>query len=276
MTLMLRERESIDDRVLGALRCVHGTTGVPLELPIDVRAVGATLRRNLSGLYVIARVAAPAELVAHEASFATPPGTPAVGSTPFVVSLRDPSGLFLPRSAAVALPRNPLPGVPNSLFTPIDIPMYPAARAPLGANWAVLRVRVREAATGDALGGALLIVRDGADRELARGQSDWRGEASLPVPGVPVTTWSTQPGAVVVSEIPAEVELIYERRQGSRVRAADAESGRMPQRLALPDLEDLARRARALHSSAITQPVLLAAGRAEPLLTFTLALPPDG
>lgn len=276
MTLQLRERESVERRVLGALRCVHGTTGVPLESPIDVRVAGATLRRNRSGLHVITEVATPIDLAAHTRAFAAPPDTPTVGSVPFLAVLRDPAGEFLPRSASFTLPRDPRPDRADSVFTPIDIPLYPTAGAALGVNWAVLRVRVCELASSDALGGALLIVRGNAGRELARGLTDWRGEACVPVPGVPVTTWSTAPGAVVVSEIPAEVELVYERRQGSRVPALDVDAGRAPVRLALPDVDDLARRARTLHPTAITQPVRLASGRSEPLLNFTLALPPDG
>jgi len=78
---------------------------------------------------------------------------------------------------------------------------------------------VRETATRDALGGALLrVVSNG--RVLARGLTDWRGEALVPVAGVPVTTWSDDPTAVIVTEIAASLEAVFDPAAGQRTPEA--------------------------------------------------------
>ena len=37
---------------------------------------------------------------------------------------------------------------PDSLFRPVDVPLYPASGAPTGMNWAVLRIALHEQASG--------------------------------------------------------------------------------------------------------------------------------
>jgi hypothetical protein len=157
-------------------------------------------------------------LAAHEEAFDQPPPAPAVGAEPLPIEVRDPGGRYLARRVVMALPRDPDParaGEADSLVRAMDVPMYPSASAPLGANWVELRVAVRDAANGDALGGALLRVVAGA-RVLARGLTDWRGEALVPVGGVPVTTWSSEPGAVVITEISASLECYFDPAAGTR------------------------------------------------------------
>lgn len=228
MTLLIRELERVERRILGALRCVDATTGVAIEQPLQVEladtdGVAARLLRNRRGLYVIS--AAPG-LEDHSAAFAQPPASAARA---FTATVNDPGGRYLPRQASLTLPRNPDPGhtaEAHSLFRAIDIPLYPSGTAQVGANWAVLRITLRETA-GDCLGGALLRVsRNGA--VLARGLTDWRGEALLPVSGVPVTTWSDAPGAVVVSELEVRVEAVFDPATGQRIAAATVAAGHPP------------------------------------------------
>ncbi|WP_377152950.1 hypothetical protein ACFJIX_16885 [Roseateles sp. UC29_93] len=212
MTLLIRELERIDTRVLGALRCIDAATRVQVATPLDVRIAGATVRRNRSGLYVIVRAEAPLTLAAHEAAFDNAPATPTVGDVTLSVTVTDPAGRYLPRRAALALPRDPQPAnaaSPESLFRPVELPLYPSAIAPTGMNWSVLRLSVHETGSLDALGGALLLARAGGN-VLARALTDWRGEALLPVPGVPVTTWSDDPDEVVVTELAARIEWCFD------------------------------------------------------------------
>jgi hypothetical protein len=255
---VFRERERLEHRVLGALRCVDATTQAPLEQPFTFEAEGVRLLRNLGGLLVI-REWAP--LAAHAAAFETPPDAPAIGSRSLELTVRDPSGRYLPRRVRTALPRDPRPeraAEPDSLFRPIDIPMYPSPSLPLGANWVELRVTVTETASGDALGGALLrLVSEG--RVLARGLTDWRGEALVPVAGVPVTTWSTEPGAVVVTEIPATLESVFDPVSGRRTAGAAVRAGQAP--LALPLVEPEAIEAARGELPQAARALRLAAGR---------------
>jgi len=257
MTFAFRER--VDRRVLGALRCVDATTLMPIDEPLAVSAPGARLLRNHSGLYVIQTWT---RLPAHEDAFDAPPAAPAVGSESLVLDVRDASGRYLARRVAIALPRDPAPAnleLPGSLFRPVDVPMYPAPSAPTGANWVELRATVRETATGDGLGGALLRVVS-AGNVLARGLTDWRGEAFVPVAGVPITTWSTEPGAVVVSEISASLECYFDAAMGTRTPSADVRSGIAPIGEPLPDPQAIEIGRAALPQAIV--PAVLAAGRA--------------
>jgi hypothetical protein len=271
MTLVIAELERTETRVLGALRCVDATTGTPVESLLQVTMPGAWLRRNRSGLVVIAGADA---LAAHEAAFLAPPAAPPLGSVALEATIVDQLGRYLPRRAAVALPRDPDPanaGTPGSLFRPIEVPLYPATAAPTGANWALLRVSVTHAGSGDALGGVLLRVLQGAT-VLARGLSDWRGEALVAVPGVPVTTWSEDPGDVVVNEIAVELEATIERAAPHRTTMADVLAGRAPAEPLIVDPDRLeaggggafVRRRTAL---------AIAAGRSQSV-SFALAIPP--
>ena len=255
---VLRELERFEHRVLGAFRCVDATTLAPIDDPLVVSAQGARFLRNRSGLYVVWSWTG---LSAHEDAFEQPPAAPPIGSEVLDVEVRDPGGRYLPRRARLALPRDPSPAhaaEADSLFRAADVPMYPAASAPLGANWVEVRVTVRETASGDALGGALLRVVAGA-RVLARGLTDWRGEALVPVAGVPVTTWSTEPGAVVVTEISGSLECYFDAATGTRTAAAEVRAAAGPATPPLPDPEALEAGRAALPQS-IT-PLVLAAGR---------------
>ena len=257
MTPALGER--LDRRVLGALRCVDATTLATIDEPLVVSAPGARLLRNRSGLYVIHSWT---RLSAHEDAFEAPPAAPAVGSETLVLDVRDPADRYLARLVAVRLPRDPASenvDQAGSLFRAIDVPMYPAASAPVSANWVEIRATVRETASGDGLGGALLRVVTAAG-VLARGLTDWRGEALVPAAGVPITTWSTEPGAVVVTEIPASLECYFDPAVGTRTAAADVRAGLAPVSLPLVDPQAI-ENGRAVLPQSIT-PVVLAAGRA--------------
>jgi len=270
MTLLIHVLERSDARVLGALRCVDASTRAGVQAPLRVGIDGAQVRRNRSGLYVVSRADA---LAAHEEAFDAPPATPALGSVALTASIDDPSGAYLPRMAAIALPRDPAPGhaaQADALFRPVEVAMYPAGTAPLGANWAALRVAVREAASGDALGGALLLVVSGGTAVLARGLSDWRGEALVAVPGVPVTTWSDAHGAVVVSETAVQLQVLFDPAAGLRSTAERVRAGDAPDAPPHVDPDRLeAARATLPHAELDLR---IAAGRAQ-TLSIALALP---
>lgn len=240
----LRELERVEWRVLGALRPVDGVTGMALgssAASLQVEGEGARIVRNRSGLFVIH---AWSVLADHAASFAQPPALPAPGSESLAVTIRDLSGRYLPRQAAIALPRDPDPeaDAADSLFSAVDVRLYPSPAADLGTNWCALRVSVSANVggnpVGDALGGALLRVVSGAT-VLARGLTDWRGEGLVPVAGVPVTTWSEDEDAVVVSTIAATVHVFFDPALGTRTPQSTVAAGRVPARLPLVDPDDL-------------------------------------
>ena len=268
--LAMVELERVEARVLGALAVVDATTGARVVDGLDVQpAAGARLQRNRSGLWVIVHVDA---LAAHESVFDSPPTAPPIGKVALNVRIDDTQGRYLPRLASVALPRDPAPSddpPAGSLFVPVALALYPSPAARSGANWATLRVTATEAGSGDALGGALLSVSVGAD-VVARGLTDWRGEALVAVPGVPVTTWSDDPAVVVVNEVPASIELLHDPAAGTRTPAAQVRAGKPPAALPCVDPDAVLARRAALHP--VTQAVSLAAGRSQPL-SLTLALP---
>ena len=273
--LTMVELERVEARVLGALGIVDATTGVRIVDGLSVQpAAGARLQRNRSGLYVIVHVPG---LAAHESSFASPPTPPApgavaLGSVALAVRIDDTLGRYLPRLATVALPRDPTPAddpPAGSLFVPVALALYPAASARTGANWATLRVTATETHTGDALGGTLLTVSVGAS-VVARGLTDWRGEALVAVPGVPVTTWSDDPGEVVAHEVAASVELLFDPAAGTRVPAAQVIAGKPPATLPCVDPDAIAAKRASLDP--VTVAASLATGRSQ-TLSLTLALP---
>jgi hypothetical protein len=115
-----------------------------------------------------------------------------------------------------------------------------------------------------------MVIDEADDTRLASGISDERGEALVIVPGVPVTTWSDAPGAVVVSEIAAQLEVVFDPASGRRVPPAEVRAGRAPQVLPLVNPDALeAQRAALPHASLAVQ---LAAGRSQSV-SFPLALP---
>jgi hypothetical protein len=270
MTLRVRELERQERRVLGALRCVDAATLATIATPLQVEMAGARVQRNRSGLYVIVQADA---LAAHEGAFDAPPAEPAPGSiTGLEARIADPGGTYLPRRIALALPRDPDPAhaaASDSLFRAIEVPLYPAAIAPTGINWAVLRVTVREQASGDALGGALLIARSNGT-VLGRALSDWRGEALLGVAGVPVTTWSDDPDAVVVTELQAQLEAVFAPADGTRTAIDDVRAGRSPAVLPGVDPDRLEAQRETLPRA--TLGIALAAARTQSL-SLSLALP---
>jgi hypothetical protein len=249
--------ELLDRRVLGAVRYVDATTGLPIRRQLDVGGLGIRVMRNVRGLYVLCE--AP-ELALHTTTFQDPPKSPTVGGLAVTMSVADPIGRFLPRRHTVLLPRDPDPAhaeQADSLFRAADVPLFPSPLAPIGAGWSVLRVTVVRQGSGAPLPGALLRVVSGGN-VVARGLSEWRGatagEALIAVPGVPVTTWGDDaPGTpVVVNEVAGVLEVYFDPR-------FDPAAGEAPD----PDRLEAARAGLPSASAAVQ----LASGR---LLTKTL------
>ena len=116
-------------------------------------------------------VASAPGLEAATTVFEAQPDAPAVGSVSVSLIVSDPSGRYLPRRLATALPRQPDPtgaGGPGSLFTPVDVTLFPAPSAATGANWSVVRARVAASGgvAGAGLGGALIRVVRASDSVL--------------------------------------------------------------------------------------------------------------
>lgn len=257
MSAVLRRVERLDARVMGALRCVDAVSGMAVGHALTVEAASARVLRNRSGLYVLTSVSG---LSAHRDSFEAPPATPAIGALALTLTIRDPQERYLPRRCTLALPRQADPAradQPDSLFRPVEVALYPAPAAPTGHRWSLLRVTLSRTGTGELLGGALLSVRrDGA--VLARGLSDWRGEALVAVPGVPVTTWSDQPGAVVVTSIDAQLDAVFDPASGTRITPSRLRSATSAPTVPLVDPDRLD--AQRLTLPNLTQNVTLAAG----------------
>lgn len=208
--------EQVDRRVLGAVRAVDRATGRIVSARLSVTAPGVRFVRNRSNLYVV--FAAPG-LDAHTWAFERPPRHPRLRTVLATASITDPTGRYLPRTFALRLPRDPAPqrrGEPDSLFTPVEVALYPAAAAPIGNNWSTVRARIATA-VGAAPGALLRVVRPGDGTVLGSGIADRRGEALVVVPGVPITNFSEEEAdgedggdaeaPVVVSEVPARLEV---------------------------------------------------------------------
>lgn len=229
MSRQLRELERIESRVLAALRFIDAGTGADIDTPMQAHALdgAARLLRNRSGLLVVSEWAALRE---HRDAFSAPPAAPDIGSLTLRIAVDDPSGRYLPRTVAVPLPRDPDPAnqaESDSLFRPLEVPMYPSAAGVTGGNWSLLRVSLTEQGSGDLLGGALLRVHRNGD-VIACGMSDWRGEALVAVIGVPVMTFGDDEDAVVVDEISVQLEAVFDPDAGLRTPASALDAPHRP------------------------------------------------
>ncbi|MFN8468446.1 MAG: hypothetical protein U0X20_23005 [Caldilineaceae bacterium] len=216
----LAASERIQHSVTVALRCVDGNSRHVLLQPV-IRKGGLRFIRNIRGDYVL--IDRP-------------------DLTGLDVTVEDPTEAYLPRAAAVALPRSLSAAAADSIFKPFELALYPAPAGRAPSGWASVRVTVVNAATDAPLRGALLrVVRTGPETVMARGVSDWRGraagEALVAVPRVPAITFGSaaggDDGAVLVSSIGVSVEAIYDPQKP----ATDD---------ALPDPDDLETRRAAL------------------------------
>lgn len=252
--------EQVDRRILGAIRFVDSTTGLPITSALSVKS-GGLLRfvRNLSAHYVIA--GAPG-LEAHTIAFAKPPDSPAVGTLTFEISIDDPARKYLSRRHTLKLPRDPDPnkaGASDSLFRAAEVRLFPSSTAFTGVGWAVIRASVVRKGTDDPLNGALLRVtkKNGtlADeaKPLGVGLTDKRGEALVAVPGIPVTTFGEGAGAVTTNEIDITIAAFFD-----------------PEASAIPDPDDL--EARRANLKSVTIDTQLGSGRVIPL-KFEITLP---
>src|SRR5215813_13621054 len=204
-------QDHLDRRVLGAVQFIDSTTGNRILSPLRVTATGVRFTRNRSGQYV---VLSHPQLVAHTEAFLSPPGSPAVGSVEVEVNVSDPGKSYLERTSTIHLPRDADPthaALPESLFRAIDIRLFPAPASRVEPNWAVIRATVvREGTTVGLPSSLIRVVRASDEVVLARGLSDRRGEALVPVPGIPVTTFSADEDAVVTTQVEVTLQAIFD------------------------------------------------------------------
>ena len=227
MMQQIKVNENVDRRYLGALRMIDRVTGNELNRPVRVTAPGLRFFLNRSFLQVISQAKG---LEAHLEVFETPPDEPDALTREFTLSIEDPSGEYLPRSASIDLPLVAAPGEENSLFTPIDIKLFVAPAAHASPNWSIIRASIYDLAdmeAEDPVAGALLRVLDANGQLLMSGLSDQRGEAAVIIPGIPITTFSTgtEPdgdpetdpndaedwlaaGSVIETETPVTLEIV--------------------------------------------------------------------
>ena len=261
--------ERLDRRIPGAFRYVDATTGLPVQVPLEVRSDGARLARSRSGAWIVLEAPGLEELVGR---FDALPALPTVESLRIDVVARDPSGRYLPIRHALLLPRSADPEEPRleaSLFRANDILLFPSPTAPTARGWAVVRTRVT-GTDGAPLGGTRVRVTLPPTEPLQQpsvheGWTEWRperrrvrGEALLAIPGIPVTTFSQDEVAdpaiqEVVGSIQASVDPGFD---------PESDPAPEPERFATDDALVLSD----------AQPLVLASGRETRVgITVTLA-----
>ena len=225
--------EHVDRRVLGAVRYVDSTTGLPVSKNLMVQGNGLKFVRNLSGHYVIAGAAGLEE---HEGAFEKPPAGPALGSLSFEIKVDDPNRQYLSRRHTIKLPRDPDPQKAEtaaSLFRAIEVRLFPSSTAATIAGWAVIRASVFKKGTNEPLSGALLRVtkKNGAPADDAKplgiGLTDRRGEALVAVPGIPVITFGEGEGDVTTKEIDVTISAFFDPNAGPVPDPDDLETRRV-------------------------------------------------
>ncbi|MCE9670508.1 hypothetical protein LY474_22140 [Myxococcus stipitatus] len=185
--------ESVDNRILAALRFLDGETFTPLTEPLTVTGNAARVVRNPRALYVLTQAAGFASYTGSFESLPQPEPAP----TPFALTVTDPSGRHLPRRLSLELPRDAsrTPVDPSrSVFTPVDVRMYLAPTARPAPGSAVVRLSLVD---GDEAPLARWVVRIKVavpDRPptVGLGLSDARGEVLLLVPRIPIIRWGQE------------------------------------------------------------------------------------
>lgn len=178
-----------DRRILAAVRFMDRASGAPITDRLTLSAEGCKWWQNRSGLWVMA--AAPA-LSGHTRTFESAPGAPAAGSVVVPCTVSDPRLRWLPRSFRVAVPR----GAVDIIRAPLDIYLPPSPAAPVRTTWGAVRVSVRSNA-GQPIEGALIRVSRTGNEQL--GLTDSRGEALVPLPGIPLFTTGAGSSAALQS-----------------------------------------------------------------------------
>lgn len=232
--------EVVDRRVLAALRFVSAATGLPVEGALTVAAPGLRFVRNRLGLFVVYRADGfRAQTDAFD-------GQPGAAPETFDGIVVDPEGRYLPRRFTVELLRDADPdnaGAAGSLFTPIAIELYLSPTATSRATWAVVRGTVRDAVSGEPVGGALVRLTPalpGARPVWGMSQPalDARtgrplrtaGEVMVAIPDLPVITWAADDDDVLLEHVSVAVE----------VRLVDAGQAMPAEPVAVPDPAALA------------------------------------
>jgi hypothetical protein len=208
--------ETVDWRVLGAVRFVDAIGGRLVADRLAVTGDGLRWLRNRSGHHVLAL--APG-LEAHAGRFAAPPAGPPAGSVTAPLSVRDPGGRWLARRAVVRLPRDPDPehaARAASLFRAVDVALFPSPVVVPPPGWAVVRAAVRGDG-GRPLAGALVRMRRrGDEARIGWGMTDGRGEALVAAPGLPTTaSGEDDEGPVLVREVAVTLDVLWDPAAGA-------------------------------------------------------------
>jgi hypothetical protein len=194
--------EFSDRRTLGGVQCIDAITSASIVDPLMVSSPVLLLRPNLSGVYAI--------MDGPQFHQFTTEFIPASWPSPsnFEITILDPSNRYLPRRSVIQvpqpLPTNPPPATPPFTassqqvisYGPQQVTLYRGPAAPLGLNWAVVRVSVMSNANPPvALPWAVLQILNGAT-VMTTGVSDANGEALLAIAGLGLQV-STSPGGPV-------------------------------------------------------------------------------
>ncbi len=220
--------ESVDRRVLGAIRCVDAITGNSIGNALSVTSSQLLLRANRKSIYVIFN--AP-KLDPQTAQF--DPMLPWPAAAPFEVSIQDPSRRYLPRRAMVQAPQTLPPAIdpsqpfdpakvlgdPAIVFNPQPVPLFPSPAAPVSPNWAVIYISVIRSGSTPSKGLPWCIVRVArSDNQavLATTVGDARGEAVLAIPGLGPEVSGSDTGAVTQATVAVAVTAWFDPSVTSR------------------------------------------------------------
>lgn len=215
-----------DRRALAAVRFVDLATGAMIADPLTLESEGRWTQ-NRTGDWVLREHPA---LPGYDTSFATPTGLPDVGSIRVRVVVRDPARRWVPRAFRVPLPRLPHHGT-HDLYARIEVPLGPGPAVPLRQSWGALRLHVRfapgpETPEGVPIEGALVRVTTDAGELRAMTLTDARGEATAPVPRIPLYAPGDGTGPVLEPRIPHRLHVVVDRgatdpSTGRRAQVAD-------------------------------------------------------
>ena len=198
-------------RYLGAVRLVEPCLGTMISSGFRLEGTGTTWFANRSGVWVVETATG---LEAHRNSFSAPPATPAARSLTFDVRAISSSATWLSRAFKLTMPRPPRDRT-TDLFTPMPVVISPSPAYTARCTWAQVRISVRLAPTtaqpsGIPLEGVVLRSSITGMNSITT-QTDARGEALLPLPGLPLFHAGTGTGAVLDPKTSVRIFAIFDR-----------------------------------------------------------------
>ena len=172
--------DRLDRRVLGGFRVVDQVLGGVVDDGLRIVAPGLTLARAGGNAWAV--FAAPG-MGAITRAFEPVPNVPA---RDFEIEVHDRLTRYEPVAATLRLPRDPSPSATSArVDTPVEIVLPPAPGRGTAAGWSTVTVEVVQPSGAPVRGALVQVLEAGSSDERGWTLTGARGQAVVPLVGLP-------------------------------------------------------------------------------------------